>query len=186
MKNSIKLTLLIVLGVFFTSNAQVIIGGGVSVNIDLPLPNIIIGKRAPAPRRAPAPPTPRAPRPVIHTCNSCNHYHSLGTITNQNRPDGAQTYHVVNTSIQAGRPYNERLLFELDNGESIVLIIHTSVPNDYNYHYHGSHHSNTIQAVLLNGQEIPMHSAALSLQPNQAVINLHSIYDGDFNGTVNL
>ena len=195
MKNSFKLSLLFILGAFIYSNAQVRIGGGVSIDINLPLPEIVVVNRRPAPiptpRRIPVPqprPLP-VPRPV-HTCNhSCGH--SLGTINNQNRPDGNFVFQVVNASVQPERQHSERVSFNLDNGETLEFIIHTVNPNDYNYHFYtqNNQHNNSIVAVLLNGKEMPIRDSRLLLQPQQyeinSVINLHTVYDGDFNGTIN-
>ena len=204
MKNSFKLSILFIIGLFFYSNAQVRIGGGVSIDIDVPLPEVVVVKkrrrpvpqppqpqprrrRVPAPRPVPVPvPQPRrvpAPRPV--------YTHSLGNINNQNRPDGAYNYLVLDASISPDRQYSERVFYALDNGETLEFIIQTANPNDYNYHYYSNHnpHNNTILAVLLNGNEIPVRDSSLSLQPNHngthSVINLHTVYDGNFNGTVN-
>ena len=48
---------------------------------------------------------------------------------------------------------------------------------------------NSIVKVLLNNQYLDLRDGSLSLQPKQngfhSVINLHSIQEGDFNGTVN-
>ena len=205
MKNSFKLSILFILGTFIYSNAQVRVGGGVSVNIDLPFPEIVIGNKKrrrpvpapqPVPRRIPNPqPVPRrAPAPRT-TGPSHDYYNrSLGTINNQNRPDGNYLLQVVNAYLGAERYNNEHVVYELNNGETLEFIIQTNNPNDFNYHFynnhHGQNHNNTIIAILLNGREIPVRDSALSLQPRHqgfhSVINLHTVYDGDFNGTVNL
>jgi len=210
MKNSFKLTLLFLLGIFFYSNAQVTVGGGVNVNIDIPLPGVVIGKKR-APKRAPTPipaPVPEPiPRPRRGHTNTGNHggygnhgghtrtrnYHSLGNINNQNTPNGNYNYQVVNASINPENQGCERVYYALDNGETLELIIFTNNPNDYNYHYshhHNNRYNNIITAILLNGQEIPVRDASISIQPRghqgiHSVLNLHTAYDGDFNGTVN-
>lgn len=199
MKNSIKLSIAFIIGLFFYSNAQVRIGGGVSIGINLPLPEIVVVNRRPAPvpqprrRRVPQPRPVPTPRPVpVHTCNhTC--VHSLGTINNQNRPDGAYNYAVLNASVSPERQHSDRVFFALDNGETLEFIIQTANLNDYNYHYYQNrrdcHNNNMILAVLLNGNEIPVRDCRLLLQPGHhgthSVINLHTAYDGDFNGTVN-
>ena len=86
----------------------------------------------------------------------------------------------------------------MNNGETLEFIIQTVNVNDYNYHFNnnGNHnhggnrnYNNTILAVLLNGRELPVRNSSLSLQHGHqgvhSVINLHTVYDGDFNGTVN-
>jgi len=201
MKNSFKLTFIFLLGIFTYTNAQVTVGGGVNVNIDLPIPEVVIGKRRPTPRPVPAP----APVPRPRRGNTGNHggghgghtrsrnYHSLGNINNQNTPNGNYNYQVVNASIQPESQGCERVYYALDNGETLELIIFTNNPNDYNYHYshhHNNRYNNNITAILLNGQEIPVRDASISIQPQgnrgiHSVLNLHTAYDGDFNGTVN-
>ena len=196
MKNSIKLSIAFILGLFFYSNAQVRIGGGVSIDINLPLPEIVVVNRRPAPipqprrRRVPQPRPVPAPRPV-HTCSHVC-VHSLGTINNQNRPDGQYNYAVLNATVSPERQFSDRVFYALDNGETLEFIIQTANPNDFNYHYYQNRrdcHNNMILAVLLNGNEIPVRDGHLSLQPGHhgthSVINLHTVYDGDFNGTVN-
>lgn len=191
MKNSFKLSILFILGTFIYSNAQVRIGGGVSIDIDLPFPEVVVVNRRPAPQPVPIP--RRQPRrPVPQPIPTPRPVHSLGNINNQNRPDGAYNYAVLNASISPERQNSERVFYALDNGETLEFIIQTRNPNDYNYHYSNNHHNahnNIILAVLLNGNDIPVRDSHLSLQPRHrgthSVINLHTAYDGNFNGTVN-
>jgi len=84
--------------------------------------------------------------------------------------------------------------YKLNTGDLLELFISTANPNDYNYHAHSNHNNNhqnnVIHKVLLNGQFLELRDGSLSLQPKEqygfhSVINLHSTYEGDFNGTVN-
>jgi len=173
MKNTFKLTLAFILGMFFLTNAQVRIGGGISIDIDLPLPEIVVEKKRPIPAPQRYPKQKRKQRTV-------------------NRRDGSYNYHVINASIAKANYNTESILYEFDNGETLELIIATTNPHDYNYHFYnnrGPHGGNQIQVILLNGYELPAHSASLSLQPKRigyhSVLNLHSVNEGNFNGTVN-
>ena len=189
MKNTFKLTLAFILGMFFLSNAQVRIGGGISIDIDLPLPEIVVEKKRPIPAPQRYPKQKRKQRTVNRPVYN---KHSLGSINNQNRRDGSYNYHVINASIAKADYNTESILYEFDNGETLELIIATTNPHDYNYHFYnnrGPHGGNQIQVILLNGYELPAHSASLSLQPKRigyhSVLNLHSVNEGNFNGTVN-
>ena len=64
--------------------------------------------------------------------------------------------------------------------------------NSYDHNYKDCECSdkNRIIKVLLNGKYLELRDGSLSLQPGgqnnfHSVINLHSLYEGDFNGTVN-
>lgn len=211
MKTNTLFILIVALFLSHVSSSQVIIGGGVGVSIDvnIPFPDIVITKRKPIP---PAPPAPRpdihtcnhvicghhTPRPqVVHACTTCNHNYAFGTINNQNRPNGQYLYQVVNANINTVSNGQELVSFNLNNGELLELVIATANHNDYNYHYNshvcrhrcGCSNNNMILSVQLNGREMPLRDGSLSLQPRHggfhAVVNLHSLYEGDFNGTVN-
>ena len=172
---------------FTSAFSQIRIEGGISVNIDLPIPDIVISTRKPrpaAPSRRPA---------NVHVCNhNCNH--SFGQIHNQNTSRGSYIYEVVDARLVPENDIEERLILNLDNGETLEIIIITARTNDVNYsiHNHNNCHCseiNQITAVLLNNQTIASVNGSLSLQPlnnglYQAVINIHSLYDGDFNGSI--
>ncbi|KAA1245985.1 hypothetical protein [Aquimarina sp. RZ0] len=192
-----KTQLLLITSLFLstlTSFAQVRIGGGVSIdiNIDLPLPEVVVVSRRPEPviRK------PKPNRPIIHTCDHrCNHndVYSFGEIQNQNGPQGRYVYQVTNAGLGGLNNGAESILYTLDTGETLELIIRTMNPDDYNYHYNNGYHNssnNEIIAILLNGQEIAVKDGSLSLQPKHgrgfhSVLNIHAMYEGDFNGTVN-
>ncbi len=174
--------------------SQIRIGGGISigVNIDLPIPDIVVVERR---TDLPRPRNPRCGRAVIHTCDHrCNP--NFGTIQHQNGPNGRYIFEVVNVSLAPINNGEEKLIYNLDTGEELEIIISTIKGNDYNYHYLDRNcnncrpNSNVILAVFLNGEELPLRNGSLSLQPIgngrfHSVVNLHSFYDGDFNGTVN-
>ncbi|WP_025663619.1 hypothetical protein [Aquimarina megaterium] len=180
----------LILIVMFPVSAQIRIVGKVSVNINHPIPEVVIVKgrsKRPMPRQRRKPPV------IVSTCNPCNH--SFGAINNQNGPSGRYVYQVTNASLLPSENEGERIIYNLDTGEVLEIIIVTAHSNDYNYHYNKPdcncvQHNNTILAILLNGKEIPLRDGSLSLQPRSngkfhSVINLHSIYHGDFNGTIN-
>lgn len=188
----------IVLSVIFLISAivtpifsQVTVSGGVSIDVNLPIPKeiVIVGE---TPRRAPTPrpqPQPR-PRPIPRNVE----VFSYGEIQNQNGPVGRQIYTVTNAQLGDAGNGVEVVSYELDSGDILELFISTANPNDYNYHAYNNHHSsqynNTIHKVLLNGHYLELRDGSLSLQPKDqygfhSVINLHSTYEGDFNGTVN-
>jgi len=102
---------------------------------------------------------------------------------------------VVDDPAPAPRPHpnpeiilqqGEELSFTFDSGDVLSMIIYTAQTNDFNYHFNSP--GNAITNVKLNGYPIAIRDAGLSLQPkNQnftAVINVHTINEGDFNGTV--
>lgn len=195
-----KRTLLLILFISTITTpifSQIVIGGGISIDIKLPLPEVvIIGK---TPRRAPTPqPRPR-PRPRPTDCHSCdgNHHHentySYGEIQNQNGPGGRYIYAVQQAQLTPLNNGEEVVTYQLNSGDILELFIITANTNDYNYHSYADNcscnHNNRITKVLLNGQYLPLRDGSLSLQPKNngfhSVINLHSIHEGDFNGTVN-
>ena len=96
MKNTYKLTIAFLLGMFFMTNAQVRIGGGVSIDIDLPLPEIVVEKKRPIPAPQRYPKQKRKQRKVNRPVYN---KHSLGSINNQNRRDGSYNYHVINACL---------------------------------------------------------------------------------------
>lgn len=182
MKNYLFLLALLSLSFTNVSNAQLRIGGGISigVNIDLPLPEIavVVGGTVC--------PQPQSRRPIVD---------NFGSIHHQNGPYGRHIYEVTGARLQPTSNQEERILYYLDTGDVLELLIHTVNPNDYNYHYYDANcgdcwaTNNSIVAIYMNQEEIPLHNGSISLQPEvngrlHNVINLHSIYDGDFNGTI--
>lgn len=170
----------------FSVQSQIRIGGEIAIDINVPIPDIVITTR----KRRPAP--PQKQQPIIHVCSTrCNH--SFGQINNQNGPRGQYVFEVTDASIVPLNDYEEKVLFVLDTGEVLEVIIATENPNDVNYNYYEHcecRGSNKILAVFLNNQEIPLRNGSLSLQQHhngalQGVVNLHTQYEGDFNGNVN-
>ncbi|MGY3794745.1 hypothetical protein [uncultured Aquimarina sp.] len=164
------------------SFGQVRIGGGVSVdiNIDLPIPEVIVVGRKPSPVII-----SRAPKPVYENI-------SFGEIQNQNGPYGRQIYQVTDAQLESYNGGEERLIYALDSGDILEILLITANPQDYNYHSYNScecSENNRIAEVILNNQPIELRDGSVSLQPRQngfhSVINLHSRFEGDFNGTVN-
>lgn len=197
MKKSIKILVLFFISCFFYSNAQVRVGGGVSIDIDIP--DVVIGTRKRNPRPVPRPVPQPVPQPVpvpVPAPRPAPRVYTFGNIDNLNRPDGNHSFQVVNAFIKNGRNQTESVFYELNNGETLELIIGTANPNDYNYNYyqrgHGHHHNannNQILAVYLNNTELPLQSGHIAVTPNgygyQSVINIHSFYEGSFHGTIN-
>ncbi|MHA7057312.1 hypothetical protein ACWGOQ_0008850 [Aquimarina sp. M1] len=198
MKTINFLTILFCFFLVPVAHSQVVIGGGVSVdvNIDLPIPDVVVIGRKEGPRRRTKPRVVTKPRkPVIHSCNQgCNHHNGsvFGEIQNQNGPYGRQIYNVVQARLSGYQNGLEKVIYRLNSGDILELIIATANENDYNYHNYSNcecSQNNRIIEVLLNGQYIPLRDGSLSLQPRNggfhSVINLHSQNEGDFNGTVN-
>ena len=198
MKNQLKLLAVILVFVSSAISAQVRIGGGVSIDISVPpLPEVIIVN--------PGPETPRTDRrnrrverPVDNRTNRRGDRNSrfnsrFGEIRNQNGPNGVQDFPVANAQIQPLRDGLENVVYQLASGDVLELVIATSNPNDYNYHFNNQRwqaNNNRIVKVLLNNRYLDLRNGSLSLQPAgqrgfHSVINLHSVYEGDFNGTVN-
>ncbi|MBW1297637.1 hypothetical protein [Aquimarina litoralis] len=162
---------------------QIRIGGGVSidVSIDLPLPEVVIVDQKPNPEVI------SQPRriPVYENV-------SFGEIQNQNGPYGRLIYQVSNAQLESYDSREERVIYSLDSGDILEILLITVNAQDYNYHSYGSCDcldKNRIVEVLLNRQPILLRDGSLSLQPSangfHSVINLHSKFEGDFNGTVN-
>ena len=160
--------------------AQVRIGGGIDINIPLPQVDIRIGK--PCPRPVPPPPAPVPP--PKHICTHGCHHNSVGYINQQNY--GGHFLHrtVSNSFIEPLGENDERVVLTFTSGEVMEMIIRTYNSHDYNYHFasYPRHSSNQLLEILLNGRPIQLHTASISLQPQQLVINIHSVQLGDFNG----
>ena len=197
MKKQIVLSVLFFSLFSSTIFSQIRIGGDISIEIKLPIPEVVTVDRSP--RRVPAPqpeqcPTPRRRR---HHCNSyCNHNNlfNYGEIQNQNGPLGNEIYSVLNAHIVSLQNREEIITYELDSGDVLELFIVTLNPNDYNYHTYSNRYkcnkNNHIAKVTLNGEYIDLRDSSLSLQPRgsnrfHSILNIHSVYEGDFNGTVN-
>ena len=192
---------LIIITVFvlslFTSTlySQVRVEGGVTIDIDLPIPkDIVVVSRVPNEKPIPKSFPKKRKR---HVCNgNCNHNtsYSYGEIQNQNGPVGRQVYAVINAQLNTLRNGVEIVQYEFNTGDILELFITTANTNDYNYHSYPDDcrcdNNNRIIKVLLNGQYLDLRDGSLSLQPRNnanfhSVVNLHSQYEGDFNGTVN-
>ena len=123
MKKSILFSLAFL--VFASAFSQIRIEGGISVNIDLPIPDIVISTRKPRPV------TPSRRPANVHVCShNCNH--SLGQIHNQNTARGSYIYEVVDAKLVLENDIDERLILSLDSGEILEIIIVTGSPNDFN------------------------------------------------------
>jgi len=163
MKN-IFLSLSCILLISHTATAQIIADGQIDITINLPIPEVVIIQDNPIPEPKPHP-TPE----II--------------IIDNEEPQ------VVSTNLSALNQ-GEELSFTFDSGDVLSMVILTAQPNDFNYHYctHCKGQKNAIVDVKLNGYSIAMRNASLSLQPNNqhftAVVNVHSLDEGDFNGTV--
>lgn len=194
MKN-IFLSLSCILLISLTATAQIIADGQIDITINLPIPEVVIIQDNPIP--APKPhPTPEIiiidnEEPYPSPKHVPRRYtNSQGTIMNQNGPfDGRIDYQVVSTNLSALNQ-GEELSFTFDSGDVLSMVILTAQPNDFNYHYctHCKGQKNAIVDVKLNGHSIAMRDASLSLHLNNqhftAVVNVHSLDEGDFNGTV--
>ncbi len=181
--------------IIFPNFAQVKVNDGISVevNINLPISDIVLERRNTKKQS----PRPRRGRSiVIHRCDhSCNH--NFGSIFNQNGSNEEYMYQVTNASLIPSENGEDHIVYDLDTGDILELIIVTSNYNynDYNYQHYDPNNSDLLQeniilAITFNGKEIPLHKGNLSLQPQgvgafHSVINLHSINEGDFSGTVN-
>ncbi|WP_298317123.1 hypothetical protein [uncultured Aquimarina sp.] len=175
-----------------TSYSQVIIGGeaSIDISINIPVPDIVIERRPDVRIET------RPSAPVIHSCDhNCSHneYVSYGEIQNQNGPYGRQIYLVTQAQLESNRVGSESVTYVLDSGDVLELIIVTANLQDFNYHSYSDNcecsQKNRILEVLLNDQKISLRDGSLSLQPKEngfhSVINLHSKFEGDFNGTIN-
>lgn len=176
---------------FLKTEAQVRIGGQIDINIGIP-EVVVINRRAPRPA-----PAPRKRRPVVireripAPVPTPREIVSLGTIMNQNNGPRFD-YYVVDTHIKAFRNNELDLTFNLDTGDILTITMLELNPNDYNYHFYKrpNAYNNTILNIKLNGNPIALNSASVSLQPigrngYTAVLNIHSIRHGDYNGTIN-
>ncbi|WP_299180500.1 hypothetical protein [uncultured Aquimarina sp.] len=192
MKSFRNFVILVCLSLGFKSYSQVRIGGDASIDIsiNIPIPDIVIEQRK-NPRVATKPSVP-----VIHNCDHlCTHNEnvSYGEIQNQNGPFGRQIYQVTRARLESSPVGSESVIYLLDSGDVLELIIVTANLQDFNYHNYGDtcdcSQKNRIVKVLLNNQQIQLRDGSLSLQPKRngfhSVINLHTEFEGDFNGTVN-
>jgi len=185
----------IILVPFNKVDAQITVGGQIDVRINFP--EIVINN--PTPRKSPA---PRKKRPVVvreripevividrepRRAPS----RSLGTIMNQNSGPRFD-YHVINANVREFRNNELDLVLNFNTGDVMVITMVELNRNDYNFHY--SHkpnrHNNSILNITLNNMPIDLNNASVSLQPSghngfTAVLNLHSLYHGDYNRTVN-
>jgi len=174
------------------SEAQVRIGGSIDIDIRVGLPDIIV---RPVPRKRA--PKPRPKRPVIikkrtpqHVPCNCN-TESYGDIINQNNGPRID-YQVIEGNVNFYNNNEIDLIFNLDSGDQMVITLLELKSNDYNFHYRNRPrgNSNSILQISINGINIPLNNAAVSLQPSNggysAVLNIHTRNDGDFNGTVQM
>jgi len=168
--------------------SQIQIGGvSVDVSIDIPIPDVVVIGRKPSPKVVIEP----REQVVVHTSN---HYEtiSFGEIQNQNGPYGRQIYQVVDAALASFHNGLETITYHLNSGDVLELVIATANSNDYNYHSYDNcscEENNRIIKVVLNNQQIALRDGSVSLQPKangfHSVLNLHTQFEGDFNGTVN-
>ncbi len=197
MKRQIVLFLLFFSIFSATIFSQIRIGGSISIDINLPIPDVVIVGKSPKRVPVPQPEQCPIPREKRHRCNdNCNHNNvfSYGEIQNQNGSYGNERYSVLDAHITLLQNREEIITYELDSGDVLELFIVTINPNDYNYHTYSNSYScnknNHITKVVLNGKFLDLRNGSLSLQPRgnngfHSVLNIHSVYEGDFNGSVN-
>ena len=189
MKNLKVIIVILLLSSFSKVNSQVQIGGSIDININLPFPKVVIVKEEPRPVYHPKEEKrQKGHKPKKQHCEE--YVYSLGTISNQNNRFGNMDLLIVDAVFEPIGRGLERITYFTNTRETIAIIIHTNNPNDFNYQYNTNPHctSNTIVSVVLNGHEMPLRAGSISLQPGRqfhSVVNLHSIYEGTFNGTVN-
>ena len=173
--------------------SQITIDGQVSIDIQIPIPkDIVIISRTPDEK-----PKSFPEKRKKNTCHgNCDHNASFsyGEIQNQNGPVGRQIYTVVDAQLKTLNNGVEVVNYTFNSGDILELFMTTINTNDYNYHSYPDTCScdtnNKIIKVLFNGQYLDLKDGSLSLQPSNhsnfhSVVNLHSQYEGDFNGSVN-
>lgn len=174
-----------ILFILINSNAeaQIRIGGGISIDVNLP--EVII-RNPEAPRRIP----PRQRRRVIrtHECQrgcECNVRRSFGEITNQFRGRN-RTYNVVDININERRNGIIEVTTFLEGGNEMHFVLSNVNPYDYNYSYHCSDRNNSIIEMYYNDEELDPENANISLQPKargnyEVVLNIND-YDDHYFG----
>ena len=200
MKNQLAFLSVILIFITTSISAQVRVGGGVSIDVSLdfpPIPEVIVVNRKPnSPRPCPNPRERRVNIPEENRCQgNCKdtRVSRYGEIRNQNGRYGLQVYKIRNAQLLPLRNGLETVIYQLDSGDVLELVIATANSQDYNYHFskHQQYsNNNKIVKVLLNNNYLDLRDGSLSLQPTgqqgfHSVVNLHSVYEGDFNGTVN-
>ncbi|MEM6807297.1 MAG: hypothetical protein AAF696_38200 [Bacteroidota bacterium] len=80
------------------------------------------------------------------------------------------------------------LTYLLDTGDTYEIIF-AKCSKDFNYHFPRNNTENKILEIFWNNVSFPLRDAALSLQPQRginftAIINIHSLDFGDWQGTV--
>ncbi|VXB84292.1 conserved exported hypothetical protein [Flavobacterium sp. 9AF] len=180
---------ILVVSLFTKVNAQVRIGGSVDISINFPSPKVIIVKEEPRPvYKHKEPKKCKVYKPKKHHCEP--YPEVLGVITNQNGRYDRVDLAILDVTIENIGNGLESVTYFTNTNETLEIIIRTNNPNDYNYHYSTNPHcaANVIVSVALNGYEMPLRDGSISLQPGRqlhSVVNLHSFYEGNFNGTVN-
>ena len=167
------------------TNAQVRVGGGIS--IDIGFPEVVIVDRpqrrvptpAPAPRRIPE----RRPDRRVHR--------SLGEISNHFR-GGNITQQVVNVQVFENRRGLIDVEAYLRGGDVLTFTSENNNFNDVNYHFNGYRNrrgscNNRILEVRFNNNLLPLRDGHISLQPQgrngyYAVLNLHNRMGDSFHG----
>jgi len=165
------------------TNAQVRVGGGIS--IDIGFPEVVIVDRpqrrvptpAPAPRRIPE----RRPDRRVHR--------SLGEISNHFR-GGNITQQVVNVQVFENRRGLIDVEAYLRGGDVLTFTLENNNFNDVNYHFKGYQRrgcNNRILEVRFNDRILPLNNGHISLQPQgrngyYVVLNLHNRMGDSFHG----
>ena len=112
-----------------------------------------------------------------------------GMIMQQNA--GPRRDHIVEAASilwLEGDVYSLEYLFTTGDRLEVIL---TKVTQDFNHHFPKPESENQILEVYWNDQLMELKDAALSIQPRadegsfHTVANIHTLYDGDWNGTVN-
>lgn len=177
--------------------AQITVDGQIDIAINIPVPEIVIVVDDPVPAPQPKP----APEEIIIIEDEpeiipVDGYpkNAQGTIINQNGPFEGRIDYKVQSAVLEDLTVGEKLSFILDSGDVLSMIIYTKNYDDINYIYYDdgcfncNDQENSIVHPRLNGFALAVRNANLSLQTNNqhftAVLNLHTLNEGDFNGTV--
>lgn len=114
---------------------------------------------------------------------------ALGSIDHQNA--GPKVTYIIDTAyLKDLRHANQyQLMYKFTTADSLQLIL-TKVSSDYNYHYPKPNVENQLVYAIFNRDTLTLKESAVAVQPRPdvnsftTVLNLHTEYAGDFNGTV--
>lgn len=162
-----------------TSEAQIRIGGGVNIDICLPVPEIIITN--PRPQRRVERPRRRTRRVIRNRdYERCEEVRFYGEVVNQYRGrDIIQK--VVDIDIIENRNGIVEVAAFLNGGDVLSFTLKTLNFNDYNYHYNFNRRAreNRILEIRFNDRLLPVKDGSISLQPKprgnyEVVLNIHN------------